>query len=73
MNIDLDSLQKLPVADKLHIVAQLWDDISNSDEPLILRDWHEDEARQRTADLKSNPKLAITRDELWRQVDKSDG
>ncbi len=73
MSIQLDDLRKLSVADKLHIIEELWDDISNSDEPLILRDWHKDEARRRAAELEANPDIAITRDELWRRVDESDG
>jgi hypothetical protein len=42
MNVELDQLRKLPIAEKLRIVEQLWDDIAASDEPLVLRDWHND-------------------------------
>ena len=40
MNVERDQLRKLPIAEKLRIVEQLWDDIAASDEPLVLRDWH---------------------------------
>jgi putative addiction module component (TIGR02574 family) len=73
MKIQLEELRKLPVAEKLHIVEELWDDISNSDERLILRDWHKDEARRRAEELEANPDLAITRDELWKRVDEANG
>jgi len=73
MNIELEELRKLPVAEKLHIVEELWDDISNSDERLVLRDWHKDEARRRAEELEANPDLAITRDELWKRVDEANG
>ena len=73
MTIELEELRKLPVAEKLRIVEQLWDDIASSEEPLILRDWHEQEARRRGAELDANPELAITREELWRRVDNQNG
>lgn len=73
MNIELEHLRKLSVADKLHIVEELWDDISSSDEPLVLQDWHKDEARRRAAELEAHPEIAISRAELWRRVDESDG
>jgi putative addiction module component (TIGR02574 family) len=73
MNVELEQLRKLPIADKLRIVEELWDDIGASDEPLVLRDWHKVEARRRVAELGANPDLAITREELWKRVDQSDG
>ncbi len=44
MTIELDQLRKLSVSDKLRIVEELWDDIGASDETLVLRTWHNDEA-----------------------------
>ncbi|MBP88718.1 MAG: Addiction module component, CHP02574 [Planctomycetaceae bacterium] len=73
MSTDINHLRNLPVADKLLIVEQLWDDIHDSDEPLVLRDWHLEEAKRRAIDLDANPASALTRDELWKLVDGSDG
>lgn len=73
MSTNLDDLRKLPVAEKLRIVAALWDDIGTSDEPLVLRDWHQQEAQRRADELAAKPGLAISRDELWRRVDESNG
>jgi len=73
MSIELEDLRKLPVAEKLHIIETLWDDIAASDEPLVVREWHEAEARKRAAELAANPDLAITREELWKRVDQTDG
>ena len=72
MSTDIDQLRQLPIADKLRLVEELWDDISSSDEPLVVREWHQAEARRRDAELESNPDLAISRDELWKRVE-SDG
>jgi putative addiction module component (TIGR02574 family) len=61
------------VAEKLRLVTELWDDIGTSDEPLVLREWHQQEAGRRADELEENPGIAITQEELWRRVDESDG
>ena len=73
MNVELERLRKLSVSDKLRIVEELWDDIGRSDEPIVLPDWHKQEALRRGAELQADPGLAITRAELWKRVDESDG
>ena len=69
MDTPLEQIQQLPIADRLSLVEQIWDGIGQSDEPLILRDWHKNEARRRAAELDADPGIAITRDELWKRVD----
>ena len=71
--IDFDSLHNLPVADKLRIVGQLWDDIGASAETAGLQDWHKDEIHRRVAELETAPESAITEDELWKLVDRRNG
>ena len=73
MPADLAELRTLPASEKLRIVEQLWDDIGASEEPVIIQDWHKSEASRRLAELQANPALALSRDELWRQVDRVDG
>ena len=73
MQTELEQLRKLPVAEKLRIVEELWDDIHESDEQLVLRDWHREESERRASQLEANPEIAITRDELWKRVDKTNG
>ena len=68
MSIELEELRKLPIADKLRIVEQLWEDIADSGEPFPLQAWHLEEAQRRTGELDLNPEIAITREELWEQV-----
>ncbi len=68
MSIDLKQLKSLPVEEKLRLVELLWDDIGASDEPVILHPWQANEAGRRSAELKSDPSIAIDRDELWRRV-----
>lgn len=69
MSIDITSLRSLPVAEKLQIVTQLWDDIAASDEPVTLPPEVLREASRRSAELKADPSIAIDNDELWRRVD----
>ena len=68
MDTPLEQIQQLPIADRLNLVEQIWDGIGQSDEPLIIRDWHKEEARRRAAELDADPSIAITRDELWKRV-----
>jgi putative addiction module component (TIGR02574 family) len=73
MSTNIDHLQQLPIADKLRIVEELWDAISESTEPLVLHDGHQTEARRRAAELESSPELGIDRDTLWDRVDELNG
>ena len=59
----------MPVADKLRLVTQLWDDIASSPEPIVVPPDVIREASRRSAELTENPSLAIDDDELWRRVD----
>ena len=73
MQTELEHLRKLPVADKLRIVEQLWDDIGESEEPLLLQDWHKAEAERRASELEANPDIALTRQQLWERVEQAHG
>jgi putative addiction module component (TIGR02574 family) len=69
MSISLQSLRQLSPAEKLRIVETLWNDIAESDLPLSLSATQTDEMRKRAADLDANPGMALTEEELWKQVD----
>ena len=69
MSIDITNLRNLPVADKLRIVTQLWDDIAASTDPIVVPPDVPREASHRFAELKADPSIAIDDDELWRRVD----
>ncbi len=69
MSIDITNLRNLPVADKLRIVTQLWDDIAASTDPIVVPPDVLREASHRSAELKADPSIAIDDDELWRRVD----
>ncbi len=69
MCVDITNLRNLPVADKLRIVTQLWDDIAASTDPIVVPPDVLREASHRSAELKADPSIAIDDDELWRRVD----
>ncbi|MDA0809988.1 MAG: addiction module protein [Planctomycetota bacterium] len=72
MSIELDQLRKLPVAEKLRIVEELWDDIQASDEkPQIPEDLQSD-ISSRAEELRNDPSSGLTREELWKRVDNPD-
>ena len=70
MHPEIEHLRGLPVAEKLRVVEELWDDIGESKEPFPLPAWHRAEAERRGAELEQDPSIALTREELWRRVDK---
>lgn len=69
MSIDITNLRDLPIVDKLRIVTELWDDIAASTDPIVVPPDVLQEAARRSAELKSDPSIAIDDDELWRRVD----
>ena len=73
MSIEFESLHGLPIADKLRLVEQLWDDIGESAQAAGLQEWHKEEIRRRMAELEAAPESAITEEELWTRVDQRDG
>ena len=70
MPIELDELRKLPIADKLHIIEELWDDIASSGEQIPLQPDSRHEVQRRAEELERNPGIALSRKELWKQVDE---
>jgi putative addiction module component (TIGR02574 family) len=67
--MNTSDFRDLPVADKLRLVTQLWDDIASSPDPIVVPPEVIREASRRSAELSENPSIAIDDDELWRRVD----
>jgi len=51
---DITNLRHLPVADKLRLVTQLWDEIAASTDPIVVPPAILQEASRRSAELKEN-------------------
>ncbi len=73
MSADLDSLRQLPLAEKLHVVQVLWDDIAESSEEFPLPSWLRSEVEQRLSDHDKDPSEVLTLDQLWQHVDDKRG
>ena len=73
MHPEVERLRKLPVAEKLRVVEELWDDIGRSGERFPLPQWHRVEAERRATELDGDPSIALGREELWRRVDSQNG
>ena len=70
MSIELEELRKLPMADKLRLVEELWDDIASSGESIPVHPMFAEEAGRRADELDRNPEIALNREELWKKVDE---
>jgi len=73
MHPEVEHLRKLPVAEKLRVVEELWDDIGQTEESFPLPQWHRVEADRRAAELDADPSVGLSREELWRRVDTRNG
>jgi putative addiction module component (TIGR02574 family) len=73
MYADLENLRQLPLAEKLHVVEVLWEDIAASNEVFPLPEWLRSEAAERLAQYSQDPATAINREELWQRVDEKRG
>lgn len=67
MHPQMEFIRNLPIAEKLQILEELWEDLDASAEDIV-PPWIVAEAERRSAELKANPDLAISEEELWRQV-----
>lgn len=59
-------LANLTPEEKLDLIGQLWDSLSEEDVPV--RQSHIDEVERRAARLAANPELGLTWDEVKRRV-----
>lgn len=68
MNTPIDQIRQLPVAEQLAIVQQIWDGLHDS--PELVQAWQVDEARRRSEELRADPSLSLTEEDVWRRVDE---
>jgi putative addiction module component (TIGR02574 family) len=63
----LAEIERLPVADRLVLVKEIWDRIVESNAVLPLTESQRDELDRRMADLEAHPEIAVP----WEQVEQS--
>ena len=64
MNVSREELQKLPVADRLELVEELWDSIARDADQLTLTPAQMEELDRRFADYEKNPGEGVS----WEEV-----
>jgi len=70
VNMDTSNLHNMPTDQKIELVFQLWDQIVDSDSPIVLSDSVIAEMDRRCAELDADPSIAISEDEMWRRVNE---
>jgi len=74
MHPAMNDLSQLPVAERLEIVQQLWDSIAESKEQLSIHDWQRELIAARLANFDGREETdGLSRDEMWRQVERRRG
>jgi putative addiction module component (TIGR02574 family) len=66
--MDTSELTNLPVSEKLKIVTKLWDEIAESNEPIVLPPTVLSEMTRRCEAVDADPSILIDEDEMWRRV-----
>ena len=74
MHPAMDQLSQLPASERLDLVQDLWDSISESREELPIQDWHRELVKARLADFEGIEGAAgLSREQVWQQVDERRG
>lgn len=68
MSINIDDLRALSPAEKLRILEIIWDDLSANDQEIPLPGWAKDEASRRSQELRDDPSIGLTHDEIWKRI-----
>ena len=68
MDIFIDTIRDLPVADKMLLVQRIWDDLSSTTDTVPLPQWALSEASRRRDEMRSDPALGKTHDEIWTRI-----
>jgi putative addiction module component (TIGR02574 family) len=61
--------EDLPVAEKVLLVTQLWDQIAKAETPITLPSSVLIEAERRLDEMIADPSMGITEEEMWRRAD----
>ena len=74
MHPAMNQLSQLPVSERLDLVQDLWDSISESRAELPIQQWHRELVMARLADLDGGEEeFGISREEVWQEVDRRRG
>ncbi len=74
MHPAMNQLAQLPVSERLELVQELWDSITDARAQLPVEDWQRELVKARLSEMSGREEESgISRDELWRKVDELRG
>jgi putative addiction module component (TIGR02574 family) len=68
MTLSLQTLETLPVPERVQIVEDLWDSIARSNADVPIPQWQKDELDRRKQNFLCNPNAAQTWNEVKRDI-----
>ncbi len=71
MNMDTDAILALPNGEKLELIGLLWENLSESE--VDLPEPFEQEASRRREQMRADPNLSLSHDEVWAKIAKRNG
>lgn len=71
MDVYADSIQHLPIAEKLRLVERIWDDVASSPDEIPIPAWVIEEAQRRRDEMIANPEIGVTHEEMWERIRKA--
>ena len=72
MSIDTNALRALPAAEKLRIIEMLCEDLENEDTPISFPEWVRTEGRRRLEEMRNDPTVRLSHEEMWQRIDRDD-
>lgn len=71
MHPAMNQLAQLPATERLILVQDLWDSISESREHMPIQEWHRELARARLAEFDGQEdEFGLSREQVWQEVDE---
>jgi putative addiction module component (TIGR02574 family) len=68
MAISTEELLALPTEEKLRIMELLWDNMSETKEPISISQSDREETARRLNQLKNDPHSGRSHEEVWKQI-----
>ncbi len=69
MDLYSDSIQSLSAVERLKLVEQIWDGLSDEGDTIPLPEWAVTEARRRREEMVADPALGFSHEEVWRKIE----
>jgi putative addiction module component (TIGR02574 family) len=66
--IDMDAIRKLSHAERLALIAKIWDTLAEEDANIPISDAVMDEMERRAAEMDANPSMGISHDEMMKRL-----